>query len=360
MRLVRTDSLIAGTKLAQSIYNENGIPLVQKGVSLTERMIQRLIKNKINYAYILDELTKGVVVEPLISNELKVEAIHNIKETFDTLQTKGPSEKSYILHTTGAKLKNILEEIIYLIKNRHSTISLLADILVTDDYTFQHSLNVAIYSLTIGIDLGFSEKELSDLGVGAIFHDIGKVFIEEEILKKKGKLTDKEFKSIQDHPKLGFDYIRKQTDLSSVIAHCAYQHHERLDGSGYPRHLKGEDIHIYAKIIAIADVFDAVTSKRTYRDAMLPHEGLEILYGGAIDKFEKNYVEAFKKNVAIYPNGLTVKLSDGREGVVAKQNMHLCDRPIIQVLKEDEADINNCYELDLSRQMDITITSCFT
>lgn len=143
-----------------------------------------------------------------------------------------------------------------------------------------------------------------------------------------------------------------------MIAHCAYQHHERLNGSGYPRGLIGNDIHTYGKIIAIADVYDAVTSNRVYRKAMLPHEGLEILYGGAISEFEKRFVEAFKRSVAVYPNGLTIELSDGRTGVVIRQNKHICDRPVVRILKEHNEIVNNPYEVDLSKNIQIMIHSC--
>ena len=133
---------------------------------------------------------------------------------------------------------------------------------------------------------------------------------------------------------MDFNYLKNIHTVSLHVAHCAYQHHERLDGSGYPRGLKDNEIHELGKIIAVADVFDAVTSNRVYRSAMLPHEGLEILYAGAGTKFEIPIVEAFRRAVAIYPNGLSVVLNDGRKGVVSGQNIGIGDRPIIRILEE--------------------------
>ena len=118
------------------------------------------------------------------------------------------------------------------------------------------------------------------IGLGSMLHDIGKIAVSKEILLKPGKLTEEEFQVIKTHTTEGFEMLRNSYSVPLLVAHCAFQHHERLDGSGYPRGIKSKDIHDYAKVIAVADVFDAVTSNRVYRSAMLPHEGLEMLYAG--------------------------------------------------------------------------------
>lgn len=358
MRLVMTKSLKPGSVLAQTIYNENGLVLLRQGIELTETMIERLIEQGITYVYIEHEFTKDVDVQLAIPNELRVQATKTIKETFTELKSHAFTKKSYIFNKNEEKLTSIVEEIIKIITGESDAISMLADILITDDYTFQHSLNVAIYSLAIGTKLNLSEKELINLGIGAILHDVGKLFIEEDILKKPDKLSPEEYEIMKQHTELGFEYIRKYTDLPTVVAHCAYQHHERLDGSGYPRQLKNGDIHTFGKIIGIADVFDAVTSNRVYRDAMLPSEGLEILYAGAVEKFDKEMVEIFKDCIVSYPNGITVTLNDGRVGVVVRQNKHLNDRPVIRILRQNEKDVSEPYDLDLSKALDVTISSC--
>src|SRR5690606_17963818 len=136
------------------------------------------------------------------------------------------------------------------------------------------------YSLAIGLKLGYSEAQLEGLGIGAILHDIGKVAIPLEILNKKGKLSEEEYTLVKEHTTNGFEILRKIEELPLLAAHCAYQHHERLDGSGYPRGLKGDDIHPYAKLLAVTDVFDALTTERSYRKAMLPHIALEVIFSG--------------------------------------------------------------------------------
>ncbi|MFE4705261.1 HD-GYP domain-containing protein [Peribacillus simplex] len=167
------------------------------------------------------------------------------------------------------------------------------------------------------MELNINDKNLEILGLGAILHDVGKMLVPLETLHKTGKLTEKEFEQIQKHADYGFHLIKNVHTVSLIVANCAYQHHERLDGSGYPCRIKGDEIHYSGKIIAVADVFDAVTSNRVYRKAMLPHRGLEVLNAGVGKKFDNTVIEALRRAVAIYPNGLSVELNDGRQGVVS-------------------------------------------
>ena len=139
-------------------------------------------------------------------------------------------------------------------------LSILSDVCVHDSYIFTHSVNVALYSIAVGMELKLPRNQLEDIGLGALMHDIGKVSVPQEILMKPGKLTDEEFSIIKIHAEEGFDLLRNSHTVPLLVAHCAFQHHERLDGSGYPRGISEKDIHRYAKIIAVADVFDAVTS----------------------------------------------------------------------------------------------------
>ncbi|WP_099159998.1 HD-GYP domain-containing protein [Virgibacillus ndiopensis] len=358
MRLISTKSAKPGTILAQTIYNDNGQVLIQKGVLLTERLLNRLSNQGITYLYIDDELTSDIQVQSAISEKLRKEATDAIKGAFFEIKEKGAYDRSYLLEKKGNQLSSVIERIINEILDRDEALSMLADIFITDDYIFQHSLNVTIYSLAIGTEMHLSRKELSEIGLGAMLHDIGKIFLDQEILQKPNKLSDDEYEIVKSHAQLGYDFLRKNNNIPSVVAHCAYQHHERIDGSGYPRGLTGNDIHKYAKLIGIADVFDAVTSNRVYRDAMLPHEGLEILYAGAVNLFEKEMVVAFKKGVAVYPKGLTVELSDRRKGIVVRQNKSLCDRPVIRIISEDNKALTKPYECDLSKVVNVMITSC--
>lgn len=358
MRLVRTESIKKGSVLGQTIYNEKGTPLIRQGVKLTEAMINRLQALNIGYVYVDDRLTEGIVIESTIPNDLRFEAIQEVKSLFTKISTTNLQDRSYVLAEEKDRLTSVIKDIVEEINHKDKALLMLADMFVADTYTFQHSLNVALYSIALGKKLNFNQRQLGELGLGAILHDIGKVFIDDEILQKPGSLTDEEFKIMQSHTELGFNFLREHTELPSVVAHCAYQHHERLDGSGYPRQLEGDDIHLYAQIIGIADVFDAVTSDRVYREALLPHQGLEILYADAVYKFDPKLVELFKQSIVVYPNGITVELSDGRIGIVAEQNNNLCDRPIIRIIEEDGMRVDP-YTINLADYNDLLIKKSY-
>ncbi|GAE33233.1 HD-GYP domain-containing protein [Halalkalibacter akibai] len=246
------------------------------------------------------------------------------------------------------------------IKNNKDALAILSDIFVYDSYIFTHSLNVTVYTLGLAVELGFTEKQLMDIGMGALLHDVGKMAIPTEVLNKPGRLTVEEFEIIKSHAKAGYDMLRNAPNISLLSAHCAFQHHERIDGTGYPQGLKGNQIHYYAKLIAIADVFDAVTSNRIYRKPMLPHEGLELLYSGVENQFDQSLVEAFRKTIAVYPAGLKVKLSDGRVGIVVKQNKQLSTHPVVRIIEEHSRELANPYQLDLVEQLNVTIVETET
>ncbi|WP_077624936.1 HD-GYP domain-containing protein [Sediminibacillus massiliensis] len=358
MRLVHTKSIDPGTKLAKAVYNEKGKILIQKNIELTRRMLNRLIQYNITYVYIKDAFTDDIEVNPPVSEEVRIEAYQMIKSTFSDFNKESFHSNSF-LFDNSSRMNNIVQEILRQIQNQDEVVSILSDVFVNDNYVFNHSLNVTIYSLALGTELGLNRSKLEELGLGAMLHDVGKMFIPQNILQKQSRLTEEEFEIIKGHTESGFEFLRNTPNVPLLAAHCAFQHHERIDGSGYPRGLKDKEIHPHARLLGIADVFDAVTSDRVYRDAMLPHEGLEILYAGAGTLFDKELVEAFRRTIAVYPNGLTVELSDGRTGVVARQNNNLCERPVIRVLEEHGVEIPP-YELDLSKQLDVVVSSCRT
>lgn len=359
MRLVETLSVEVGTKLGKVIYNEKGKILVNKGVTLDGRMLKRLIQLGITYIYIEDKQTEDIIFKDPISNPLKQKALTTIVDTFKQVQSDPISSRSFVLEKSVKEFKAIIQHIMSELNETPELMSILSDVCVHDTYIFTHSLNVTLYSLAIGIELKLPSSQLEDIGLGAIMHDIGKVAIPKEILLKPERLTNEEFTVIKTHATEGFELLRNTQTVPLLVAHCAFQHHERLDGSGYPRGIKEQDIHDYAKIIAVADVFDAVTSNRVYRPAMLPHEGLEMLYAGVERQFQTKIIKAFHKSVAIYPNGITVELNDGRKGVVVQQNVSLSDRPIVRVLEENGCKISP-YEINLEKELSVVVTGCDT
>lgn len=360
MRLISTETLAPGVKLSRAVYNETGQVLINNGIPLTPRMIDRLAEFDITFVYIEDEKTADIETSYPISEELRQKALKTISNTFDNILKEEFVKRSLIIERTGKEMMNVVRNIIEELKGNKEVISLLSDVFTYDDYIFTHSLNVTIYSIALATELKLKPKQIEQIGLGAMLHDVGKIFVPREVLLKPGKLTNEEYDAIKKHTEDGFNMLRSTSTIPLVAAHCAYQHHERLDGSGYPRGIKEAEIHLFAKIIGVADVFDAVTSNRVYRSAMLPHEGLEILYSGVGKLFDKELVEAFRKSVAVYPNGLTVELSDGRKGVVSIQHPHVCDRPTIRILEDGDLQVATPYELDLIKHLNVVITACDT
>lgn len=361
MRLVSVNSLQAGVCLAKPVYNEHGFTLINKGIPLTARMIEKLDSLGISYVYIEDERISHIGVSSSISEELRKEAVSFVESSFNQIVNESKTTQSFLLEKSMKGVMGLVRNFIQELKKNENVLNLLADIYIYDDYVYSHSMNVTMYALALGMELKLSENHLELLGVGALLHDVGKVLVPIDILDKPGKLTAEEFEEVKKHPEYGFELLRKVPTLSLLVAHCAYQHHERLDGSGYPRGLKGNHIHLFGKILAIADVYDAVTSHRVYRKAMLPHEGLEVLYAGAGTLFDKQMVESFRKAVAVYPVGLGVVLSDGRKGVVSRQNQEMSDRPHITILEHSNGEkLETPYEIDLMKELHIVITECDT
>lgn len=356
MRFISAKTLKPGMVMASTVYNVNGKPLIKSGVSLTERMIEKLLQLNIQHVYIEDGLSAGIEASDSIPAKVRQEAVKKIDSTFTHLEKNTVSNNLVALEQSAASFKEIIDLILNEIKGSKDLLTLLTDVFTYDSYVFHHSFNVTLYSLAIGIELGMPAKQLDTLGLGSIMHDIGKMKVPGEILMKPGKLTYEEFKEVQKHSEYGFDILRQLHNVSLLVAHCAFQHHERLDGSGYPRGLKGNEIHPFAKIIAVADVFDALTSNRVYRDAMLPHEALEVLYAGSGTLFDGNVIQAFRKSVAIYPNGMVVVLSDGRRGIVERQNKGLTHRPVLRIIAEAGEELTAPYTLDLGVSLDVTIT----
>ncbi|PSL44438.1 HD-GYP domain-containing protein (c-di-GMP phosphodiesterase class II) [Salsuginibacillus halophilus] len=359
MKLLPAAQVKPNEVLAQPIYSDNGQVLLQAGVTLTERLLSRLNNKGITYIYVEDKRTEDIEVTSPLNPQTRVEAMQTIKEQFQVaaeVPNKNPMFNRDVSPAWNQAFGNVVEKVMEDLQNSEEALSLLSDAFAYDSYIFTHSLNVTMYTLRLAMAHGYNRQELRAIGMGAILHDIGKMQLKPEVLHKTGKLDDHEFEHIKKHPEMGFLMLKDQPNISLLTAHCAYQHHERLNGSGYPRGIAEEAIHPYAKILAVADVFDAVTSNRVYRKAMLPHEGMEILYAGVGELFDDRLVDTFSRIIALYPNGMMVTLTDGREAVVVSQNGEMTSRPNVRVLTDEASrSLDTPYDLNLLENPSILI-----
>ncbi|MBW4083800.1 HD domain-containing phosphohydrolase [Paenibacillus sp. S150] len=353
MRLVSVNRLQAGMKLGKKIYNDEGLVLLADGVELTESLIKRLARIDIGYIYIEDAVTEDVVITGMLQDETRNQALKVVRSQFQ--QMSGASGITKGFYHLDKKFSKVMDSILDDLATQEDPMIMLLDMHTADNYLYVHSLNVCLYTLVLGIAYGYSREELRIIGLGALLHDIGKTQIPVKIVQKPGMLTDEEFRHMQAHTEIGYRILKDEPNIPLLAAHCALQHHERIDGSGYPRGLKGPQIHEYAKWLGVADSYDAMTSNRIYKKAMLPHQAVEALYVGSGTLYEQKQLELFRDRVAIYPLGLTVKLSTGESGIVVKIDPAIPHRPVVRVLSGPEGEPVVPFELDLGNKLSVVI-----
>nr|HRL56557.1 HD-GYP domain-containing protein [Lachnospira sp.] len=246
---------------------------------------------------------------------------------------------------TTALLKNT-EKILAEYTNTLQIFDMLHCMRDMDDLTYVHCINVAIIASILGKWLGYSEEDVKVLTLCGILHDIGKLLVPNEILSKPDRLTANEYAIIKEHVNLGYQIV-KDADIDERVKSAILLHHEKCDGSGYPMGLKSEDIPDFAKIITIADIYDAMTSSRIYRKALCPFHVVRDMEQDAFTKFDPKFSLPFLKNVATSYIGNNVKLSDGRTGEVVLINEHALSRPIVKCEGNEFVDLSKERNLEI-------------
>lgn len=342
MRHVPIDLLQPGMVLARSIYTADGRPLLNTGVQLTVGMISTLRRLGVTMLSIQDPRFQDVQVEELVDEQTKREALNNFAVAVQQVQGGKDFQTKQVMQATNS----IIEEIM---KNKKSLVS-LSDIRTRDNRLFIHSLNVCILSIVIGNNMGLQRAQLTDLAIGALFHDLGKIEIPESALKEEEQEIPKQLSQDEKHTWRGYKRLRKKNEISIVSAHCALQHHEHINGSGFPRGLHGDEIHPFAKIVAVANLFDNLIAGKDDRKPMLPHLATEYLMSQAGKTLEHEIVIQFLRSVAVYPTGVSVKLDNGLTGMIVGQHKGLPARPVVRVFKRDDWESHEMQEIDLAKE----------
>jgi HD-GYP domain-containing protein (c-di-GMP phosphodiesterase class II) len=205
-----------------------------------------------------------------------------------------------------------------------------------DRYTVEHSLNVGILSMALGLQLGLDGQALRQIGLAGILHDLGKLFIDDDILNKSGPLSPEEFKAIRQHPEMGFELLQNDTTLDWQVIDAVLHHHERIDGKGYPHELDSSQIQLFAKVVAITDAFDAMTTQRTYNVRRTNQEALSVLYNCKGTQFDQDLVNTFIEVIGIYPEGTLVELNTGEVGVVVATHPFTRLHPVVTMLLDSD------------------------
>lgn len=343
-----------GDALGRTLYNSAGGMLLKEDSVLDANTIKRLKNHGYLSIYVKDKYTDDNIEEifkPKIMNR-----IYGINNNLSKMIVNYANNRT----VDNKKMRNqvngfidIINQIMPGIMSSKSVLENLATISVYDDYTLTHSLNMMMLSSVLARDMGYNMLDIRMLAVGCVLHDIGKLFVPIEIIRKAEKLTDEEYGIIRTHAIKGYDFLKRYTELPFATRNISLCHHERIDGLGYPNGLKGDQIHNFSKIASISDVFDALVSDRPYRRAIPIHEAREYILG-ADGQFDLNAIMAFANSINPFPKDAFVRLSDGREGSVYEINQNLHTRPKIKILGERGKKVKP-YIMDLTDNNNIVI-----
>ncbi len=248
---------------------------------------------------------------------------------------------------------SLVDELNQSIIRNPSALICLSRLKTADNYTYLHSVSVCVLMIALGRQLGMKDDMLKQAGIAGLLHDIGKVFIPDEVLNKPGKLTDEEFNIVKMHPVKGWEFLKDSGEVSDLILDVCRHHHERVDGMGYPDKLSGEALTLFARMGAVCDVYDAITSNRSYKKGWEPVESIRKMAEWNNGHFDEVVFHAFVKTVGIYPTGTLLKLKSGRLGVVTDQSKKSLVKPIVKVFFSTRSNMHILQEIvDLSKSTD--------
>ena len=251
----------------------------------------------------------------------------------------------------------VVKDIVGSILRNMNALQAISKLRTQDDYTFSHCVNVSMLAAMFTRHLGYNDDAVFEAGMGGFFHDLGKARMPAKILTAARRLTPEEFATMHRHPSLGYEFLTKVPEVSEAVRLVALEHHERIYGTGYPYGKRGEQLSIQGKIVSIVDVYDALSSRRTYKTAMLPHRALGLLYGLRESELDEDLTEQFIRCMGIYPAGSIVMLSTGEVAVVTQVNHNTLLRPKVLIVRDAHTTLAKPHECDLAAAEDISIVA---
>ncbi|MBE6062665.1 MAG: HD-GYP domain-containing protein [Clostridium butyricum] len=331
IKSINFSELKDGMVVAKDI-EQSGNVILKKGLKMTESIIEKL-----NRVYVLGKVE-------VYEEENEIDLEQKKKVDFNKIENEFTQISNSLKKTFGKVLNNnddYISDIRKFSKRIQDEIK-AQDLIIKnivlhgsgDDVIYRHGVNVSALSTLLGMWLGMSESQINLLSYSAMLHDCGKIKLNSKVLNKLGKLTNQEYKEIKKHSILGYDMVKKLQYIDKSVSYGVLMHHERIDGSGYPLGIKGNEIHPFGRIIAIADVFDAINSERGYKSKKTPFEALKIIKEEGMGKLDYEYVQVFLEHIINYYLGEEVILNNGDRCKILQMNTNDIQRPL--VLKDGE------------------------
>lgn len=342
-KLIRTRQLKTGMKIDQSVVDRLGRNLIARGAILDEYIIDSLLKLGIMSVYIQDGEYEPEDADKILSTAAK--------KNVERLRTEDRSKVSL----SNSVRKRVAEGIQYIYSNTKSqefseaadsiTSSLMSAIeendavaidigalKASDEYTFKHSVDVATISMILAKQQGLSKTEIYEIGLSGLLHDVGKTEVPLEILNKPGRLDDEEFAVMKQHSVFGYNIVKNRREFNAAISLGVLQHHEKINGRGYPLGLTADEISPYAKILTVADIYDALITERPYKSAFSQRDAVEMIMSmtGEVDM---KAMKSFLESMILYPVDSIVELSNGEKARVVKNSPHYILRPTVVGVK---------------------------
>ncbi|MDR2909678.1 MAG: HD-GYP domain-containing protein [Oscillospiraceae bacterium] len=330
MLYIPLERIKEGMLLARPVYGADFNILIARGLELQEAQIKRIAEMGYPGVYIDSSDSSDISIKDVVPDSLRINTAVAAKELLNEVES-GLRQKTNLKVNGDTQRRIVMPVIGALIDCRRRVIELV-DLKPLPDYSYYHAANVVIISILLGLEMGITGSQLYELGMASLIHDAGNTFIPKSIMQKPGRLSAEEYEVVKKHTEMGFQLLRERFDISIDACIGALQHHEHYDGSGYPNRLKKDKISIYGRIIAVADVYDALVSRRPFRPAMLPPEAMEFMRFNEGTMFDPEIVVALRRIISLYPTGMEVELNTGVRCVVAHNYAGSPERPRLRLL----------------------------
>lgn len=332
---MRTRSLQEGMKIDQAIVDRRGRILIARGALMDEYLIDSLLKLGINGVYIregeedpdeenISLLAKSVIEKTRVEDRAKVKLTESVKK-------RVAEGIQYLYNNTETQdfadaTDKITGELMRAISDNEAIAVDISTLKISDEYTFKHSVDVATMAMIVAKQHGLNEREVYEIGIAGLLHDLGKSKIPNEVLNKPGRLSEEEFEIMKQHSVYGYEILKEKEGYSPAILLGVLQHHEKMNGRGYPLGVSSDKMHLFAKILSVVDIYDALVTERSYKKAFSQRDAVEMIMS-MTQELDLDVMRSFLESMILYPVDTIVQLSNGEKAKVVQNNPGYILRP---------------------------------